>query len=88
MLFIKILSIATFIGSITWLIASPGFEPGLALIGSISAIIYAFLIEGKKSRETRNLKKIQQSQTISKSSSGIQAGGDVNIVENRRDQNE
>ncbi len=32
-------------------------------------------------------KNIQQNQSISKSSTGIQAGGDVNIGDDRRDKN-
>jgi hypothetical protein len=86
-IYIRILSIVTLIGSVAWLIVSPGFEPALALIGSISAIVSTFLIEGKKSKEDKTSQNIQQSQSISKSSTGIQAGGDVNIGDGRKDQN-
>ena len=77
MLYIKILSVIAFIGSIVWLYFAPGFEPGLAVIGSLSAAITAFLIQEHKSR------KAQQRQSVSKSSIGVQAGGDVNIGEIR-----
>jgi hypothetical protein len=87
MIYIKILSIITLLGSIAWFIASPGFEPGLAVIGSISAIITIFLIERKKSKEESTSRSIKQQQSISKSSTGIQAGGDVIIGENRRNEN-
>jgi len=73
MAYVKILSVIALIGSITWLIAEPGYEPGLAAIGSISALISAFLVE------KRNARRAQQHQSVSKSSVGIQAGGDVSI---------
>jgi len=73
MVYVKILSVIALIGSIAWLIVSPGFEPALAVIGSISVIISTFLIQERAS------KNIKQHQSVSKSSTGIQAGGDVNI---------
>lgn len=87
MIYIRILSVITLIGSLAWLIVAPGFEPALALIGSISAIVSTFLLEGRKSKEEIMPKNIQQNQSISKSSTGIQAGGDVNIGDDRRDKN-
>jgi hypothetical protein len=85
MIYIKILSIIALIGSIAWLIFVPGFDAALAVIGSISAIISAFVVEGKISKKEKASKSIQQHQSVSKSSTGIQAGGDVNIGENRKD---
>lgn len=87
MIFIRILSIITLIGSMAWLIFAPGFEPVLALIGSISAIISTFFIEGKNSKEEIMPQNIQQSQSVSKSSTGIQAGGDIKIGDERSDKN-
>lgn len=75
MLFIKILAVAALFGSIVWFIAIPGFEPALAVIGSLSALISIFIIQGRKSGVAK------QKQTVSKSSVGIQAGGDIKIGE-------
>lgn len=79
MIYIKILSVIALMGSIAWLIVSPGFEPALAVIGSLSALISVFFIQERKSRH------VQQQQSVSKSSVGIQAGGDVNIGDNGGD---
>jgi hypothetical protein len=70
---IKFLAIVTFIGSIAWLVSDPGFEPALALVSSLSALVSAFIIEKRSKRLS------QQHQSVSKSSMGIQAGGDVSI---------
>lgn len=73
MIYVKILSVIALIASIAWFIYYPGFEPGLTIIVSLSALISEFLIEKRK--EPRG----QQKQSVSKSSVGIQAGGNVNI---------
>lgn len=73
MVSVKVLSGIALIGSIAWFIAEPGYEPGLTAIGSLSALISAFIAE------KRNARRAQQNQSISRSSVGIQAGGDVNI---------
>lgn len=73
MVYVKLLATITLIGSIFWVIADPDFEPALAVVGSISALISAFLFE------KRNAQRAQQHQSISKSSIGVQAGGDVSI---------
>jgi len=73
MVYVKVLGAIAFIGSIAWGIADPGFEPALAVVGSISALISAFLVE------KRNARRAQQHQSVSKSSIGVQAGGDVSI---------
>ena len=73
MAFIKFLAIIALVGSIAWVIAVPGFESALAVVGSISAIISVFLVQ------KRTTQRAQQHQSVSKSSIGIQAGGDVSI---------
>jgi hypothetical protein len=73
MIFVKALALIALIGSITWSIADPKFESILAVIGSLSALVSAFLVENRK--RTR----IYQQQSVSGSSTGIQAGGNVNI---------
>jgi hypothetical protein len=70
---IKFLAVVALIGSITWLVSAPGFEPALALVGSMSALVSAFVVEKRSQRHAR------QQQSVSNSSMGIQAGGDVNI---------
>ena len=73
MIYLKLLAAVALIGSIAWVIAGPGFEPVLAVVGSISALVSAFLVEKRKVRRE------QQHQSVSKCSIGVQAGGDVNI---------
>lgn len=73
MAYVKFLAVIALIGSIAWIIADPGFEPALAVVGSISALVSAFVVE------KRNARRAQQNQSISKSSIGVQAGGDVSI---------
>jgi len=85
MVYVKILSVIALICSIAWLIFDPGFDAALAVIGSISALISAFVIEGKKSKKEKASQSIQQQQSVSKSSTGIQAGGNINIGEDRKD---
>jgi hypothetical protein len=71
--YVKFLAAIALIGSSAWVIADPGFEPALAVVGSISALVSAFLVE------RRNARRAQQKQSVSKSSIGVQAGGDVSI---------
>ncbi len=73
MVYVKVLAVIALIGSINWVIADPGFEPCIAVVGSLSALVSAFLVD------KRNARRAQQHQSISKSSIGVQAGGDVNI---------
>ena len=70
---IKILSCIALIVSIAWLVSSPSFEPALALIGSMSALVSAFVVEKRSKRLAK------QHQSVSNSSMGIQAGGNVSI---------
>jgi hypothetical protein len=79
MLYVKLLSTIVLLGSIAWVIADPGFEPALAVVGSMSALVSAFLVE------KRNARRAQQHQSVSKSSVGVQAGGDVSIGNIRHD---
>jgi len=70
---IKFLAVVALVASIAWLISAPGFEPALALVGSLTALVSAFVVEKRSKRRTR------QHQSVSSSSIGIQSGGDVNI---------
>jgi len=71
--YVKLLLVVALVGSIGWVIAEPGFEPGLAVVASISALISESLIE------KRNTRRAQQYQSVSKSSVGVQAGRDITI---------
>jgi len=81
MIYVIILAVIALIGSIAWFIADPGFEPAIAVVSSISAVVSAFLIKKRTSR------RIQQHQSVSKSSIGVQAGEDVNIGEIKGNKN-
>lgn len=72
MIYIKLLATIALIGSIAWVIVDPGFESALAVIGSISALVSAILVSKRTARS-------HQRQSVSKSSIGVQASGDVNI---------
>ena len=72
MAYVKLLAAIALIGSIAWVIVDPGFESGLSVVASISALVSAFLVEKRKARRT-------QHQSVSKSSIGVQAGRDVSI---------
>jgi hypothetical protein len=79
MAYVKFLAAIALIGSVAWVIADPGFESALAVVASISALISAFLVEKRYAR------RAQQHQSVSESSIGVQAGGDVNIGNTGRD---
>lgn len=69
----KVLSVFALIGSIAWMVADPNFEPALAIVASLSALIADFLVEKRKG------KAFTQYQTVSGNGVSIQAGGDVKI---------
>jgi hypothetical protein len=73
MLYVKLLAVIAFVCSIAWVIVDPGFESALAVIVSISALVSAFIVQKKTAQRSR------QHQSVSKSSIGVQAGGDVSI---------
>lgn len=78
---VRFLSIFALVVSFFWVFASPGFEPALAVIVSISTLISAFAVE------KRNLRRAQQHQSVSKSSVGIQASGDITLRDINGDKN-
>ena len=71
--YVKFLAVIALIGSIAWVIVSPGFESALAVVGSVSALVSAIFIQKRTELRSR------QRQSVSKSSIGVQAGGDVSI---------
>lgn len=70
---IRILAFVALCISCAWLYFERNFEPALTTVVSLSTFISTFFCEGKSEQGTG------QSQAIGNGSSGIQAGGDVNI---------
>lgn len=70
---IRLLSLVALVGSVAWAFAEPGFEPYLAVVAAITAVVSTFIID------SQNSKRLRQSQTVSEASTGLQAGGDVNV---------
>ena len=73
MIYIKILAGISVAVSAAWLISKPDYDSGLALVGGVSALITAFVVDRKR------MSRVRQQQQVANSSMGIQAGGDVNV---------
>jgi hypothetical protein len=71
-----IASILAVLVCLFWFIVKPDFEPLVALITSIIALLSLLFIEKRKGKNN------SQNQEISQRSLGIQAGGNVSIREN------
>lgn len=71
MLIIKFLSGVAFVGSVAWFIVTPDYEPAIAVVTSLSALIAAWLHSKKQEHHAT------QSQVIAKNGVGIQATGNV-----------
>jgi len=69
---VKILAAITLVVSIGWAVVTPSFESALAVLGSLSALIATFFLARRNAQHT-------QQQTVSNSSVGVQAGGNVNV---------
>ena len=74
----RLLSLAALLGSIAWLVVMPGFEPALAVMSSLTALAATSHLANKKK------KSLSQNQTVGKNSTGIQAGGNVTIGNDRQ----
>ncbi len=81
LLYLKILTALSLFGSLAWVIVDPGFESGLAVVGSASAVLGLF-VTGRRRRPESS-----QKQVVSGRSIGIQAGGDVSIGNTKRKDN-
>lgn len=79
MFYLKVLAAVSLLGAIAWVVVDPGFEPGLAVVGSASALLALFVADRRK-----RLASSQQEQVVSHRSVGIQAGGDINIGSSER----
>ena len=73
MLIIKLLSGLAFIGSVAWFIATPDYEPVIASVTSLSALIAILFGEKRAKRRTA------QNQSVAENAIGIQAGGNVEV---------
>lgn len=69
---IVVLSVAVFFGSIAWFVAEPGYEPAIAVVVSLIALIRLCVTAKRGTSKT-------QHQKIERQGLGIQAGGDVKI---------
>lgn len=70
-----------FILSVLWYYFSPGYEPAITALASLSALISNVFIRQKKTRDDG------QNQTVGDNSAAIQAGRDVDIsVRTNRDE--
>ena len=80
---LKILSAAGLVAAIIWLVYEPNLEPVVAVLGALTALISLFVVDRRK----KDLSS--QKQSVSDSSTGIQAGGNVHIGSNGgRDRND
>ena len=70
---IKLLSIAALIGSVAWMVYAPDFEPALAIIASVSALLGNYVAERRKRAA------FTQKQTVESNGIGIQAGGNISV---------
>lgn len=72
-LVVKFLSSVALIASIAWSINSPGYEPAIAIVTSLMALVASW----RSSEKSKH--RADQNQVIGKQGFGIQAGGDVKI---------
>ena len=74
---LRILSVVALIISVAWFYFEQGYEPALAVVVSLSALISTFFL-GKNKTHGK-----EQNQTVGNRSNAIQAGGDVSVsIEN------
>lgn len=72
MIYLKALAVCSVLGSVAWVIVEPGFEPSLAVTGSVSTLVALFVMNRNKQQNSR------QKQVFSVNSSVNNAGGNVN----------
>ncbi len=73
MTIIIILSLVALIGSVSWFVFAPDFEPAIAIITSLSALVAAWISSKREQRSSG------QTQTIGANSVGVQSSGDVTV---------
>lgn len=72
-IFFRVITTLAFLIAVVWLYSDPKFDSAFAAAGALAAVIALFVIPKNKKKQPN------QSQTIKGDSTGIQAGGDVNI---------
>jgi hypothetical protein len=70
---IKFLAVIAFFGSVVWFFVAPDYEPAIAIVTSLSALIVAW---GRRSKEKA---PAGQTQSVQGEGVGVQAGGDVTM---------
>jgi hypothetical protein len=70
MIYVRVLAILAFIVALVWFVKDPKYESALAALVALGVVISSFV--ARRPREGQN-------QSVDGASSGIQAGGDVNI---------
>lgn len=81
---IRILAVVSLAGAIAWFYFVRDWEPGLAVVAALAALLGSFV--GEKSS---HVPPAGQHQNVSDSSVGIQAGGNVsvgNIGQHKKDE--
>ena len=73
MTLLKTLSVVGLIAAVSWLIFEPSFESIVTTLGALTALVSLFVVSRRKKVLS------SQSQSVSGSSTGIQAGGSVHI---------
>jgi hypothetical protein len=69
---LKILAIFSLIGSVFWCANKPDYEPAIAVITSLSAVVVLYVRKGKATVP-------KQTQNVSGRGVAFQAGGDINV---------
>lgn len=72
MFFIKLMAFIAFFASVVWFSADPDYEPGIAIVTSLSALIGIWINQ-------RQAKSPAQVQTVGDGGIALQAGGDVHV---------
>lgn len=70
---IKFLAVIAFLGSLAWCVAAPDWEPAIAIVTTLIALIGAWVSTGKEKAQA------SQTQSVQGDGVGIQAGGDVHM---------
>jgi len=75
MFVIKLLAFIAFFASVVWFCVAPDYEPGIAVVTSLSALIGLWLSQ----RQSHSRNKPSQAQTVGTGSIAVQAGGDAHV---------